>query len=117
MALELLRPACRSAGASAASDLVETAIAPDYALSSHVAALGLAFTNDSALPEEYRNGAFVGNRGSWNRNTFNGYKVIYVPFTDGAPSGMAQDVVTGFMNGDKAHGRPVRWGSMAPAHC
>jgi glucose/arabinose dehydrogenase len=88
-------------------DLVESAIKPDYALSSHVAALGLAFTNDSALPEAYRNGAFVGNRGSWNRDAFNGYKVIYVPFTDGKPSGMAQDVVTGFLDGDKAHGRPV----------
>ena len=88
-------------------DLVETAIAPDYALSSHVAALGLAFTNDSAMPEAYRNGAFVGNRGSWNRRTFNGYKVVYVPFTDGRPSGMAADVVTGFLNGDEARGRPV----------
>jgi len=88
-------------------DLVETAISPDYALTSHVAALGLAFTNDSAMPEAYRNGAFVGNRGSWNRDTFNGYKVIYVPFVDGKPSGMPQDVVTGFLEGDVVHGRPV----------
>lgn len=88
-------------------DMVERAIAPDYALSSHVAALGLAFTNDSALPEAYRNGAFVGNRGSWNRNAFNGYKVVYVPFTEGKPAGMAQDVVTGFLDGDRARGRPV----------
>ncbi len=88
-------------------DLVEKAISPDYALSSHVAALGLAFTNDSAMPEAYRNGAFVGNRGSWNRTAFNGYKVIYVPFTDGKPSGQAQDVVTGFLEGDEARGRPV----------
>lgn len=91
-------------------DLVETAIKPDYALSSHVAALGLAFTDDSALPESYRSGAFVGNRGSWNRNAFNGYKVVYVPFADGKPSGMAQDVVTGFLDGDKARGRPVGLG-------
>jgi len=91
-------------------EIVETAIAPDYALSSHVAALGLAFTNDSAMPEAYRNGAFVGNRGSWNRNAFNGYKVIYVPFVNGKPSGQAQDVVTGFLEGDKAHGRPVGLG-------
>ena len=88
-------------------DLVEQAIVPDYALSSYVAALGLAFTNDSAMPEAYSNGAFVGNRGSWNRNAFNGYKVIYVPFTDGRPSGQAQDVVTGFLDGDEARGRPV----------
>jgi len=88
-------------------DLVAKAIPPDYALSSHVAALGLAFTNDSAMPETYRNGAFVGNRGSWNRNAFNGYKVVYVPFTDGKPTGKAQDVVTGFLDGDKARGRPV----------
>ncbi len=88
-------------------DLVETAIAPDYALSSHVAALGLAFTNDSAMPEAFANGAFVGNRGSWNRRAFNGYKVIFVPFADGRPSGPAQDVVTGFLDGDQARGRPV----------
>ncbi|QQR39660.1 PQQ-dependent sugar dehydrogenase [Devosia rhizoryzae] len=88
-------------------DLVETAIKPDYALSSHVAALGLAFTDDSAMPEQYLNGAFIGNRGSWNRDHFNGYKVIYVPFTDGRPSGPAIDVVTGFLDGDNAHGRPV----------
>src|SRR5690606_11941424 len=88
-------------------DLVETAISPAYALTSHAAALGLAFTSDSAMPAAYGNGAFVGNRGSWNRKAFNGYKVIYIPFTDGKPSGMAQDVVTGFLNGDQAHGRPV----------
>ncbi|MDQ2083459.1 sorbosone dehydrogenase family protein [Xanthobacteraceae bacterium Astr-EGSB] len=88
-------------------DLVETAISPDYALTSHVAALGLAFTNDSALPEAYRNGAFVGNHGSWNRRTFNGYKVIYIPFAEGRPAGMAQDVVTGFLVNDQARGRPV----------
>jgi glucose/arabinose dehydrogenase len=91
-------------------DLVETAIKPDYALSSHVAALGLAFTDDSALPAEFQNGAFVGNRGSWNRNAFNGYKVVYVPFVDGKPSGMALDVVAGFLDGDKARGRPVGLG-------
>ncbi len=91
-------------------DLVERAIKPDYALSSHVAALGLAFTHGMALPDAFSNGAFVGNRGSWNRDVFNGYKVIYVPFRDGIPSGMAQDVVTGFLVDDKARGRPVGLG-------
>jgi glucose/arabinose dehydrogenase len=88
-------------------DLVAQAVSPDYALTSHVAALGLAFTHDSALPEAYRDGAFVGNRGSWNRAAFNGYKVIYVPFENGRPSGMPQDVVLGFLDGDNARGRPV----------
>lgn len=88
-------------------DLVETAIAPDYALSSHVAALGLIFSKGSALPQEYADGAFIGEHGSWNRDAFNGYKVVYVPFTNGKPDGMAQDVVTGFIDGDEAHGRPV----------
>lgn len=88
-------------------ELVEKAIPPDYALSSHVAALGLAFTNDSAMPEAFRSGAFVGNRGSWNRNEFNGYKVIYVPFDQGRPSGPAVDVVTGFLADDVVRGRPV----------
>lgn len=88
-------------------EMVEKAIVPDYALSSHVAALGLAFTNGSAMPEAYANGAFVGMHGSWNRDTFNGYKVVYIPFENGRPAGMAEDVVTGFLDGDQARGRPV----------
>jgi glucose/arabinose dehydrogenase len=89
-------------------DLVAKAIAPDYALSSHVAPLGLAFYTGSALPQAYRGGAFVGEHGSWNRDPLNGYKVVYVPFDNGQPNGMAQDVVTGFLNGDnQARGRPV----------
>lgn len=92
-------------------DMVEQAIKPDYALSSHVAALGLAFSMGMAMPEAYGNGAFVGNRGSWNRDQFNGYKVLYVPFENGAPAGEARDVVTGFLNGEEqARGRPVGLG-------
>ncbi|WP_431300794.1 PQQ-dependent sugar dehydrogenase [Tabrizicola sp. BL-A-41-H6] len=91
-------------------DLVAAAIMPDYALSSHVAALGLVFTNGSALPDAYANGAFVGQRGSWNRDRFNGYKVSYVPFTNGAPQGMLQDVVTDFLVDGKVRGRPVGLG-------
>jgi glucose/arabinose dehydrogenase len=88
-------------------DLVAKAIPPDYALSSHVAPLGLAFTDGAALPPAYRGGAFVGEHGSWDRSVLNGYKVIYVPFRDGRPIGMPRDVVTGFIEGDRAHGRPV----------
>ncbi|WP_181707751.1 PQQ-dependent sugar dehydrogenase [Chthonobacter rhizosphaerae] len=88
-------------------DLVEKAIVPDYALSSHVAALGMTFTTDSAMPAPFANGAFVGEHGSWNRNAFNGYKVVYIPFENGRPAGKAQDVVTGFLDGDRAMGRPV----------
>ena len=88
-------------------DMVEKAITPDYALSSHVAPLGMTFSVNSALPEAYRNGAFVGEHGSWNRDFFNGYRVVYIPFKDGKPAGKAQDVVTGFIDGDNAHGRPV----------
>jgi glucose/arabinose dehydrogenase len=89
-------------------DLVAKAIAPDYALSSHVAPLGLAFYTASGLPDSYRGGAFVGEHGSWNRDVLNGYKVVFVPFADGKPNGKAQDVVTGFLNNDgQARGRPV----------
>jgi glucose/arabinose dehydrogenase len=90
------------------ADLVAKAIPPDYALSSHVAPLGLVFNTGSSLPKDYAGGAFVGEHGSWNRHVLNGYKVIYVPFTDGKPSGMPKDVVTGFLDGnDHARGRPV----------
>jgi glucose/arabinose dehydrogenase len=89
-------------------DLVAKAIVPDYALSSHVAPLGMTFYTSTNLPETYRNGAFVGEHGSWNRHEFNGYKIIFVPFSGGHPSGMPQDVVTGFLNADnEARGRPV----------
>jgi glucose/arabinose dehydrogenase len=89
-------------------DLVKKAIPPDYALSSHVAPLGLAFYTGSSLPEKYRGGAFVGEHGSWNRDKFNGYKVVFVPFSGGKPNGKAEDVVTGFLNKDgEARGRPV----------
>lgn len=91
-------------------DLVASAIPPDYALSSHVAALGLTFTDGSALPQPYAQGAFIAEHGSWNRDAFNGYKVVYVPFNNGKPNGMTQDVVTGFLDGDKTRGRPVGLG-------
>jgi len=88
-------------------DLVAKAIPPDYALSSHVAPLGLTFDTGDSLPAHYKGGAFVGEHGSWDRDKLNGYKVVFVPFADGHPSGMAEDVLTGFIDGDTAHGRPV----------
>jgi glucose/arabinose dehydrogenase len=89
-------------------DLVAKAIAPDYALSSHVAPLGLTFDTGDNLPDKYRGGAFVGEHGSWDRGQFNGYKVVFVPFKDGKPSGKAEDFVTGFLNDQgEARGRPV----------
>ncbi|MFC7398197.1 PQQ-dependent sugar dehydrogenase [Chelatococcus sp. GCM10030263] len=89
-------------------DLVAKAIPPDYGLSSHVAPLGMTFYTADALPAKYRGGAFVGEHGSWDRMQFNGYKVVFVPFQDGKPSGKAEDVVTGFLNADnQARGRPV----------
>jgi glucose/arabinose dehydrogenase len=90
-------------------DMVAKAIAPDYALSSHVAPLGMVFTQASSLPEPYRSGVLVSEHGSWDRSPLNGYKVVYVPFRDGRPSGSPQDVVTGFLTADGTHsrGRPV----------
>jgi glucose/arabinose dehydrogenase len=89
-------------------DLVARAIPPDYALSSHVAPLGMVFYTGTNLPPAYRGGAFISEHGSWNRKPLNGYRVVYVPFSDGRPSGKAQDVVTGFLTPDNdARGRPV----------
>lgn len=89
-------------------DLVAKAIPPDYALGAHTASLGLAFNTGAAFPEHYKNGAFIGQHGSWNREKPAGYKVIFVPFADGKPSGPPEDILTGFLN-DKgeAQGRPV----------
>ena len=89
-------------------DLVATAIPPDYALSSHVAPLGLAFATGTSFPQAYQGGAFVSEHGSWDRSPLSGYKVVYVPFADGKPAGKAQDFVTGFLTADDhARGRPV----------
>ena len=90
-------------------DLVAKAIAPDYALSSHVAPLGIAFSQDSKMLARYRGGVFIAEHGSWDRSPLNGYKVVYVPFQAGKPAGMPQDIVTGFLTPDQkdSQGRPV----------
>jgi len=89
-------------------DMVARAVMPDYSLSSHVAPLGMAFSYGAAVPAAYRAGAFVGEHGSWDRGHLNGYKVVYIPFVGGHPSGKPVDVVTGFVDADgKARGRPV----------
>ncbi|WP_061161129.1 PQQ-dependent sugar dehydrogenase [Caballeronia temeraria] len=90
------------------ADLVQTAVAPDYAIGAHTASLGLAFYDADAFPEHYRNGAFIGQHGSWNRKPRSGYKVIFVPFENGKPSGPPEDILTGFLSSDgHALGRPV----------
>ena len=89
-------------------DLVAKAIPPDYALGAHVAALGLVAAAQTTLPAPFANGMFVGEHGSWNRKPPVGYKVVFVPFANGTPSGMPVDVLTGFVNGQgEAYGRPV----------
>jgi len=89
-------------------DLVAKAIVPDYALGSHVAPLGLAAAEGSALPAPFRSGMFVGQHGSWNRRPRSGYNVVFVPFTGGKPSGRPVEVLTGFVSADgDAYGRPV----------
>jgi hypothetical protein len=89
-------------------DLVAKAIAPDYALGTHVAALGLASAEGAALPAPFVTGMFIGEHGSWNRKPRSGYKVVFVPFSGGKPAGAPLDVLTGFVNAEgNAYGRPV----------
>jgi glucose/arabinose dehydrogenase len=89
-------------------DLVARAIKPDYALGSHVAALGLAAAQNTALPAPFANGMFIGEHGSWNRKPPSGYKVVFVPFADGKPAGRPIDVLSGFLGPQgEAYGRPV----------
>jgi glucose/arabinose dehydrogenase len=88
--------------------LVERAIAPDYALGAHTASLGLAFYTANLFPPHFKNGAFVGQHGSWNRSEPAGYKVVFVPFENGKPSGPPEDFLTGFLSpAGEAQGRPV----------
>ena len=89
-------------------DLVAKALKPDYAVGPHTASLGLTFAENSKLPAQFTHGAFIGQHGSWNRKPHSGYKVIFVPFNGGKPSGQPIDVLTGFLNDEeKAMGRPV----------
>lgn len=86
---------------------VASAIKPDYSLGSHVAALGVDFSNE-AMGAKFANGVFVGEHGSWNRSDPVGYKVVFVPFQDGRPSGDPVDFVAGFRDSDgTTRGRPV----------
>ncbi|MDD1449814.1 sorbosone dehydrogenase family protein [Sphingomonas sp. H160509] len=88
--------------------LVAKAIAPDYGLGSHVAALGVTFVTGAGLGNGYAQGAFVGEHGSWNRQDLAGYKVVWIPFAGGKPSGKPRDFVTGFIDAQgHARGRPV----------
>jgi glucose/arabinose dehydrogenase len=89
-------------------DMVAKAIPPDYALSSHVAALGLTFYTGSSFPAVFNGGAFIGEHGSWNRHEYNGYRVVFVRFSGGRPVGLPHNFVAGFIGPDgKARGRPV----------
>ena len=89
-------------------DMVARAITPDYALGNHVAPLGLAFAEGARLGPAFASGAFIGLHGSWNRRPLSGYKVVFVPFAGGRPSGMPIDVLTGFLDTrERAMGRPV----------
>jgi len=91
-------------------DLVAKTIKPDFALGSHVAALGLAFYQGTSFPAHYHGGAFIGMHGSWNRSDLVGYKVAFVPFQNGRPSGPLEDFLTGFIANQQTsqvYGRPV----------
>jgi glucose/arabinose dehydrogenase len=91
-------------------DLVAKAIVPDYPLGAHTASLGLVFSHGDAFPEHYRTGVFIAQRGSWNRSRFAGYRVVFVPFVNGRPSGRMEDVLTGFIADEsrsEVYGRPV----------
>ena len=91
-------------------DLAAKAIVPDVPVGPHTASLGLAFYTKNAFPKKYKNGIFVGQHGSWNRAKISGYKVVFVPFSNGKPSGKLEDFLTGFIADEakaKVYGRPV----------
>ncbi|WP_426024711.1 PQQ-dependent sugar dehydrogenase [Brevundimonas sp. PWP3-1b1] len=88
-------------------EMVAKAVAPDYALGSHVAALGIDFARNGGFGGAFANGAFIGMHGSWNRQDPSGYKVAWVPFNGGRPAGPPVDFATGFLKNGEARGRPV----------
>jgi glucose/arabinose dehydrogenase len=97
-------------------DLVQKAIVPDVALGSHTASLGLVFYTGHQFPAQYVNGAFVGQHGSWNRSQLAGYQVVFVPFSNGKPTGKPESFLTGFISDEsksEVFGRPVGVAVMA----
>ncbi|WP_372834221.1 PQQ-dependent sugar dehydrogenase [Puniceibacterium confluentis] len=90
------------------AELVARAITPDYALGGHTASLGLCWMPEGTLPG-FGDGMVIGQHGSWNRSTLSGYKLIFVPFSDGKPSGPPRDILWGFLSEDEkvSYGRPV----------
>ncbi|MEB0120425.1 sorbosone dehydrogenase family protein [Pseudomonas sp. CCI1.2] len=87
---------------------VAEAIPPDYAVGPHTASLGMTFADGKSLPAPFNQGMFIGQHGSWNRNPHSGYKVLFVPFANGVPTGTPIDLLSGFLNADdNAQGRPV----------
>jgi glucose/arabinose dehydrogenase len=89
-------------------ELVARAVKPDYALGTHVAPLGMTFAEGAKLGSAFTEGAFIGQHGSWNRNPRSGYNVVFVPFSQGRPTGQPVEVLTGFVSNDgDARGRPV----------
>ncbi|MAQ41604.1 PQQ-dependent sugar dehydrogenase [Mesonia oceanica] len=91
-------------------DMVEKAIVPDVPLGAHTASIGLTFYTENKFPEKYRNGAFVGQHGSWNRSKLAGYKVVFIPFDENGNPQPPEDFMTGFIaneDGTEVHGRPV----------
>ena len=91
-------------------DLVKQTLIPDMSMGAHTASLGLAFYNQKAFPSKYQGGAFVGQHGSWNRSQLSGYKVVFIPFRNGKPSGDPEDFLTGFIADEsksEVYGRPV----------
>jgi glucose/arabinose dehydrogenase len=91
-------------------DLVSKTIVPDVPMGAHTASLGLAFYTKNNFPEKYRGGVFVGQHGSWNRSELSGYKVMFVPFKNGKPSGKPEDFLNGFVANNAAsevYGKPV----------
>jgi glucose/arabinose dehydrogenase len=92
------------------ADLIAKAIVPDVPVGSHTASLGLAFYTADQFPAKYKNGAFIGQHGSWNRAELSGFKVVFVPFENGSPSGAPEDFLTGFIadaEKSEVYGRPV----------
>jgi glucose/arabinose dehydrogenase len=91
-------------------DLVAKAIVPDISLGNHVAPLGMIFYTHNQFPSRYHDGAFIAEHGSWNSSVLQGYKVVFIPFNNGKPTGKPEDFLTGFiadLDKNKVHGRPV----------
>ncbi|SKB79078.1 PQQ-dependent sugar dehydrogenase [Dyadobacter psychrophilus] len=96
-------PGTRPTGDTTYQQYLQKTTLPSLTYQAHSAPMSMAFYTGSMFPGEYKNDAFVAMRGSWNRSSPVGYRIVRMHFENGKPVRF-DDFVTGFIvNNNRAH--------------